>query len=211
MVYNPAAPYLRSFEAGKFARFGLSNYPAWRVAEIHSLCKHRGWVLPTVYQGMYNPVTRAVEAELFPCLRALGIAFYAYNPLAGGLLTGRYQYADLATQPPGRFFTGGKWAEAYRDRFWKPEFFDGLALVAAAVAAAYGDAVTPAKAALRWLAHHSQLDPAHGDAILLGASKMPHLQENLDGALGGPLEPAVVTAFDQAWALAQPICPVYFR
>lgn len=64
-------------------------------AQIYYICENRGWVKPTVYQGMYNPVTRAVEAELFPCLRALNISFYAYNPLAGGLLTGRYSYDDL--------------------------------------------------------------------------------------------------------------------
>ena len=108
---------------------------------------------------MYNPVTRAVEAELFPCLRAFNIAFYAYNPLAGGLLTGRYKYDDLESQPAGRFFTGGKWAEAYRDRFWKKELFDGIDLVASALQAAYGSEVSLAAAAMRWMAHHSALTP----------------------------------------------------
>lgn len=53
--------------------------------------KERGWVTPSVYQGMYNVITRGVEAELFPALRKLGMAFYAFNPLAGGFLTGKYQ------------------------------------------------------------------------------------------------------------------------
>lgn len=74
-----------------------------------------GWVLPSVYQGMYNAFTRDVERELFPALRRLNIAFYACimlsselladmrsdNPLAGGILTGRYKYDDLKTQPAG--------------------------------------------------------------------------------------------------------------
>jgi aflatoxin B1 aldehyde reductase len=51
----------------------------------------------------------------------------------------------------------------------------------------------------------------HADAIILGASKMPHLTENMAGALAGPLEPAVVEAFDRAWHMAQPTCPTYFR
>ena len=162
---------------------------------------------------MYNAVTRAVEAELLPCLRALGISFYAYNPLCGGLLTGRYQWADLQAKPAGRFFTvGGKWAEMYRDRFWKKEIFDGLALVGVATAAAYGAAAPPpAAVALRWLAHHSRLDPARGDAVILGASSLAHLAAHVEGAAGGPLEPAVVAAFDAAWALATPVCPTYFR
>ena len=55
------------------------------MAEIYYICKSNGYVLPTVYQGMYNGVTRQVELELFPCLRKFNIAFYAYNPLAGAL------------------------------------------------------------------------------------------------------------------------------
>lgn len=81
-------------QAGKFKRFGLSNYSSWQVAEIYYICKANGWVLPQVYQGMYNAVTRQVEGELFPCLRRFNMAFYAYNPLAGGILTGRYNTID---------------------------------------------------------------------------------------------------------------------
>ncbi|XP_043764934.1 aflatoxin B1 aldehyde reductase member 2-like isoform X6 [Cervus elaphus] len=67
--------------------------------------------------GMYNATTRQVEAELLPCLRRFGLRFYAYNPLAGGLLTGRYKYEDKdGKQPEGRFF-GNSWAEVYRNRF----------------------------------------------------------------------------------------------
>ncbi|XP_061251114.1 aflatoxin B1 aldehyde reductase member 2-like isoform X2 [Bos javanicus] len=66
--------------------------------------------------GMYNATTRQVETELLPCLRHFGLRFYAYNPLAGGLLTGRYQYEDKdGKQPLGRFF-GNSWAEVYRNR-----------------------------------------------------------------------------------------------
>uniref|UniRef100_A0A8C6ZHH6 Aflatoxin B1 aldehyde reductase member 2-like n=1 Tax=Nothoprocta perdicaria TaxID=30464 RepID=A0A8C6ZHH6_NOTPE len=95
---------------GKFKELGLSNYAAWEVAEICTICKHNNWVIPTVYQGMYNATTRQVETELFPCLRYFGLRFYAYNPLAGGLLTGKYKYEDKDTsQPPGRFF-GNDWS-----------------------------------------------------------------------------------------------------
>ncbi|XP_026581220.1 aflatoxin B1 aldehyde reductase member 2-like [Pseudonaja textilis] len=102
---------------GKFKALGLSNYASWEVAEICTLCKAHQWLLPTVYQGMYNATTRQVEKELFPCLRHFGMSFYAYNPLAGGLLTGKYKYEDkdLSQPPTGRFF-GNDWARVYRDR-----------------------------------------------------------------------------------------------
>ena len=66
----------KHYQAGRFKKFGLSNYAAWQVAEIVSICEQRGYVKPTVYQGMYNALTRDVERELFPCLENFNIAFY---------------------------------------------------------------------------------------------------------------------------------------
>ena len=87
---------------GAFLRFGLSNYSSWQVMEIHHLCQRHGLIAPTAYQGMYNALTRGVEAELLPCLGQLRISFYAYNPLAGGILSGKYRF-DQPPQTPGRF------------------------------------------------------------------------------------------------------------
>jgi aflatoxin B1 aldehyde reductase len=44
---------------------------------------------------MYSPLTRQIESELMPCLRHHGIRFYAYSPLAGGLLTGKHTMKDV--------------------------------------------------------------------------------------------------------------------
>ena len=44
-------------KAGKFVQLGLSNYTAFEVAEIVIMCKERGWVRPTIYQGMYNAIS----------------------------------------------------------------------------------------------------------------------------------------------------------
>jgi aflatoxin B1 aldehyde reductase len=78
------------YKEGCFSRFGISNYMAWEVAQICEICRREGYVMPTVYQGVYNALHQTVEQELFSCLRYYGVAFYAYNPLAGGYLTGRY-------------------------------------------------------------------------------------------------------------------------
>ena len=48
-------------QEGKLKEFGLSNFAPWEVMEIHHLCKDAGWIRPTVYQGMYNAVTRRTE------------------------------------------------------------------------------------------------------------------------------------------------------
>ncbi|KAL2059052.1 hypothetical protein ABVK25_000344 [Lepraria finkii] len=66
--------------------FGLSNFKPEDVRQIYDFAKSKGYVLPTVYQGNYNPVARHCDKILFPLLRELKIAFYAYSPLAGGFL-----------------------------------------------------------------------------------------------------------------------------
>ncbi|XP_048374969.1 aflatoxin B1 aldehyde reductase member 2 isoform X1 [Sphaerodactylus townsendi] len=198
---------------GKFKELGLSNYAAWEVAEICTLCKSHNWVLPTVYQGMYNATTRQVESELLPCLRHFGIRFYAYNPLAGGLLTGKYKYTDkdLSQQPQGRFF-GNNWAQIYRDRYWKEHHFQGVALVEKALHEVYGpDPPSMTSAALRWIYHHSKLQADRGDAVIIGMSTLEQLQENLKCSEEGPLQEGVVKAFEKAWHLNAHECPNYFR
>lgn len=46
------------YEEGKFKQLGLSNYPAWEVAEIYNIARERGWVKPTIYQAMYNAISK---------------------------------------------------------------------------------------------------------------------------------------------------------
>nr|XP_020020978.1 aflatoxin B1 aldehyde reductase member 3-like [Castor canadensis] len=197
---------------GKFVELGLSNYAAWQVAEICTLAKKNGWIMPTVYQGMYNGISRKVETELFPCLRHFGLRFYAFNPLAGGLLTGKHKYEDKDTQQPVGIFFGHRFAEFLRNRYWKEDHFKAVALVDKALQVAYGTN-TPSltSAALRWMYHHSQLQASHGDAVILGMSSLKQLEQNLVAVEEGPLEPAVVEAFDQAWNLVVHESDNYFR
>ena len=68
-----------AYEAGKFKRFGLSNYTADEVERIVEICEENGYVKPSVYQGQYNPIVRSGEKELLPILRKHGIAFYAWR------------------------------------------------------------------------------------------------------------------------------------
>jgi len=105
---------------GKLREIGMSNYASWQVAEAVAICLKNDWPAPIIYQGMYNAVTRDVERECIPACRHFGVDFIAYNPLAGGLLTGKY--ADPAAQPESGRFSG----EYYRDRFWKQEYFAAL-------------------------------------------------------------------------------------
>mmetsp|Transcript_46159 Transcript_46159/g.128625 ORF Transcript_46159/g.128625 Transcript_46159/m.128625 type:complete len:813 (+) Transcript_46159:2472-4910(+) len=190
----------RAYEAGRFQRLGLSNFSVEEVKNIHTHMSERGWVVPTVYQGMYNALTRDVEDELLPALRSLGMSFYAYNPLAGGLLTGKHAYSGKIAD--GRF-SDNEW---YQKRYWKNEYFSALNN---AKTACETSSVPMAEAALRWLAHHSQLDAAKGDAIILGASSVGQLEANLNSCTAGPLPSSVTGAWDEAWDVSKTNAPAY--
>ena len=187
---------------GKYKELGLSNFPAWMVTDVWHICDSRGWVKPTVFQGIYNPLTRKAETELNACLNHFGMRFYAYNPLAGGLLTGRYgHYEDAPTD--GRFTHRPN----YQGRYWKKSFFEAVDLIRKA-GEKYG--INTIEATYRWLAFHSMLDGNRGDAILIGASKLGHLQQNMDTLKAGPLPEEMVQAFEQAWAVTKADSPEYF-
>jgi len=202
-------------KAGKFTELGLSNYASWDVVRIYWLCKSKGWVVPTVYQGMYNAITRSIEAELLPALRACGIRSYWYNPLAGGFLTGKYSnFTEVEKLTEGRFSSQfgsaqmGPMHLLYRQRYWKQKLFGGLEVIREACEA---EKITMAEAALRWLVHHSLLNGNHHDGILFGASSFANLEANLKSLGGGELPKAIVEAFDNAWTIAAPEAESYFR
>lgn len=206
---DPATPVESVLEAmaelhreGKFGELGLSNFPAWMVADAWRICDREGWVKPTVYEGMYNPLARRAETELNACLDRFGMRYYAYNPLAGGLLTGRYGKFEDAPDD-GRFTH----RPGYRNRYWKKSCFDAVELLKEA-AAAHGIGLVDA--VYRWLSHHSMLSAARGDAIIVGASKAGHLAQNLVAAAGGPLPEGMTEAFDQAWVVCKADAPEYF-
>jgi len=202
---------------GKFKEFGLSNYASWEVADIYHLCKASGYVLPTVYQGMYNALTRDIELELIPCLRRFGIRFNAYNPLAAGMLTGKYDFTKHDDeQPKGRFFVEksnaftAKWAKAYQDRYWRDNYKNGVQHIMKVLGDTYNEDVTLLEASFRWLQNHSQL--IDEDGLILGFSKMEHFQQNIDAVnVLEPLHEDVVRAFDEAWDNIKSDCPKYNR
>ena len=189
-------------DQGKYKELGLSNFPAWMVTDVWHICDKHGWVKPTVFEGVYNPLTRRAEAELNDCLNNFGMRFYAYNPMCGGLLTGRYgKFEDTPTD--GRFTHRPN----YQGRYWKKSFFDGVEVIKAA---AEKHGISPIEATYRWLAYHSMLNAERGDAILIGASKLNHLLSNMETVKAGPLPGEIVDAFEQAWKITKGDSPEYF-
>ncbi len=196
------------YKEGYFNRFGISNYMSWEVAKICEICDKHGWIKPTVYQGIYSALHRSIEAELFPCLRHYGISLYAFQPLAGGFLTGRYQRDTKDFEPGSRFDPKISHSALHRGRYWNETYFDALDVIEAA-AGKHG--LTVAEVALRWIEHHSQLKSELNDAIIVGASSTKHLEGNLADLEKDPLPEDVVEALDVAWMKVKAVAPKYWH
>jgi len=191
------------YEQGKVKELGLSNYPAWQVVDIWNKCEKYGCPKPTVYQGMYNALCRNVEPELFPAIRSLGMRFYAFNPLAGGMLTGKHLHFEDAPDE-GRF----QRLKSYRDRYWKQSYFDAVDEIRKACEA---ESIPMAEAGYRWLCNHSCLNAEKGDGILLGASRITQMEQNMKAAEKVELPQTILDAMDAAWEIAKPDSPAYFK
>jgi aflatoxin B1 aldehyde reductase len=176
--------------AGKFERFGISNYTVDDIEEIMKICEQ-----PSVYQGQYNLLCRRAETDLFRVLRKYKIAFYAYSPAASGFLSGktsRNSVHDASSRWSKEVPLGQKYAADY----FHEELFSAAALIKeyAALFRISGHA-----AALRWITWHSQLDAQLGDALIVGASSQQQLKDSLDALEQGPLPDALVEVIEDIW------------
>lgn len=72
----------------KITYIGSANYPAWAIAHFNGIAKKRNNKGIVVEQSLYNLSARAIESELIPACREIGVGLMTYSPLAGGLLSG---------------------------------------------------------------------------------------------------------------------------
>jgi len=87
--------------AGKIRYVGLSDLPAWKVAEASVTARFRSWAPITALQLEYSLLERTIEGELIPAAQALGIGVLPWSPLKNGFLSGKYSSANPATQTRG--------------------------------------------------------------------------------------------------------------
>lgn len=186
------------YKQRRYERFGICNLNAKKVEQIVDICRSNGYVLPTVYQGAYNPMHRAGETDLFPALRKLGLAFYAYSPLAGGLLA----------KPLDQLLT-----PAEGSRYKEMPVFGNIYLKEGYVQALKDmqqicdeNNLSLIEATLRWLVNHSPLQ--NGDSIILGAKNEQQVDETLTAAQKGPLPEAIVKGWEQLWRKVQEAGPL---
>jgi aryl-alcohol dehydrogenase-like predicted oxidoreductase len=184
---------------GKILALGVSNYAAWQIAELTRVAEQVGAPRPVVAQQLYNLLARRVEEEYLEYARTTGLLTMVYNPLGGGLLTGRHRFTD---QPGTGRFGDSKLAEMYRARYWDARLF---AAVERLTEIADNAGIPLAELSLRWL------DQPGVGALLLGGSRVEQLHANLAAAAAGPLPEDVRAACDAVGAELRGPMPAYNR
>jgi aryl-alcohol dehydrogenase-like predicted oxidoreductase len=147
---------------GKVRYWGVSNFSAPEIEEVAGLCDKNGWVRPAVCQSSYNWLKRDIEADILPVCQKLGIAVTPYQPLAGGLLSGKYR-RDHAL-PPNSRAAESKWLAPPDERM-----YDKIELFAREAEAA---GFTPARYAVHWL-----LSQPGVVSVVLGVKSIQQLNE----------------------------------
>jgi aryl-alcohol dehydrogenase-like predicted oxidoreductase len=184
---TPAEEVMRGLDdlvrQGKILYAGISDAPAWWVAQANTLAELRGWTRFIGLQMQYNLIERTVERELVPVAKALHLGVLAWSPLANGMLTGKYQghgKADggrMSVESMQEYRAGGPRAE---------KIFPALKSVSEKTGRSM------AQVALAWLRHRPV--PV---ITLIGARKVVQLQDNLS-SLDLELSAEQVQCLDEA-------------
>jgi aryl-alcohol dehydrogenase-like predicted oxidoreductase len=156
--------------AGKVLYLGISDTPAWKVAQANTLADLRGWTPFVAMQVEYNLLERSPERDLIPMAQELNISVLPWSPLAGGLLTGKYsKRPEMASENSEETVGGGRGN-------WVTDKLDdrntSIADVVQKIAQEIGR--SPAQVALNWL-----LQKSSNILPIIGARTIKQLEDNL--------------------------------
>lgn len=158
--------------AGKIRYYGLSNFLGWQVQKTVDLAQARGLVRPVTLQPQYSLLSREIEWEIVPACESTDLGLLPWSPLAGGLLTGKYQRgveapADtrLADAGIGHFFA----PRTAEQRTWD--------VIETVQAIAAEREVTPAQVALAWVKGRPRVS-----SVIIGARTHEQFEDNLAAA-----------------------------
>jgi aryl-alcohol dehydrogenase (NADP+) len=172
--------------AGKVRYVGCSNFLGYRVARALGRSETLGLARFDSVQPRYNLLFREFERELFPLCLEEGVGVIPYNPLAGGLLSGKHRRGQ--TPAEGTRFTIPNAGQMYQDRYWHERELDA---VDAFQQIATEAGLKPATLAVAWVMHNPAIT-----APILGASRPDQLDDTL-AAADVKLEAGVLSQLDE--------------
>ena len=154
--------------SGKVRYIGFSNWPAWAAARAVQFQRDNGLAPFVAGQMLYSAVTRDIEVGVLPMMRAMGVGLMAWSPLAQGLLSGKYTRENLGQAGSGRL---ADFDSLKVDRQKAFAALDALGDIARAHSA------TIPQVALAWA-----LAKPGATSLIIGANRMPHLDDALGAA-----------------------------
>ncbi len=187
---TPIAETMRALDdavqQGKIQYVGVSDMPAWKVAQGHTLAELRGWTPFTALQIEYSLAERTVERELVPMAIALGLGVTPWSPLAQGVLSGKYTQSDL----DGTSESSG---EGRHEQNKKNGRLNARTLAIANVAKQIAGEleVSPSQVSVAWLLHQPGVT-----APIIGARTIDQLKDTL-GAADVKLSPDHLARLDE--------------
>ncbi|HEY1985238.1 MAG TPA: aldo/keto reductase [Terracidiphilus sp.] len=182
---------------GKVRYPGTSNYASWQVVQMLDIACAQAYKPAFIAQPMYNLLARGIEQEFLPMAKAFGVSTFVYNPLAAGLLTGKHRETHI---PEGGRFDKNR---MYQDRYWNSRTFEALNQLKT-ISSDLGRSLLDL--AFAWLLHHTA-----SDVVILGASSIEQLTQNLTACKGGPIPEAAISRFDEVWQEFRGPVPFYNR
>ena len=182
--------------AGKVLYWGLSNYRAWRIAEIARLCDNLGVPRPIVCQPYYNAMNRQPEVEVLPASAHYGMGVVPYSPLARGVLTGKY----TAGRKPAQGTRAGRGDQRIHETEMRQESFKAAERIARHAAKR---GMTPGELAFLWVLNNKLVT-----SVLAGPRTLAHWRGYLD-AFGHEFTPADEALIDKLVTPGPPSTPGY--
>ncbi len=196
-AFTPVDETMRALDdavrAGKVLYVGVSDFPAWKVAQAQTIAELRGWSPFAALQIEYSLIQRDVERELMPMARDLGIGVTPWAALGGGVLSGKYFPEDAGEDVPRGAGSDSLRREVAMNASRLSERSAGIAREVRAVARECGR--TMAQIALHWcLRRPGVVSP------IVGARTVAQLEDNL-GCLDFVLAPDQSARLDAASAI----------
>jgi len=194
---TPIEETLRAFDdlirQGKVRYIGCSNYCAWELCKALWVSDVRNLARYECIQPPYNLITRSIEDELLPLCASEQIGVCVYNPLAGGLLTGKHD----RTRPPSKDtrFGNVKQGKNYSERYWLDENFEAVDSLKE-ITRKKGHSM--AQFSLAWILNNKTIT-----SVICGTNFTEQMDENL-GATGIRMTQEEIEACDEIWHKLSP-------
>jgi aryl-alcohol dehydrogenase-like predicted oxidoreductase len=170
---------------GAVRAWGVSNYASWQILEMSDLARERGLRPPVASQVIYNLLHREIEIEHVAFARHAGLHATIFNPLAGGLLTGKHAGRETA-EKGSRFDQNAM----YQRRYWTRAMFDRVERLRGLATEA---GITLVELAYAWAASRTGVD-----SILVGPATVEQLDQAID-ACARALPEGVAEKVDELW------------